>query len=45
MNTLYMLIGVPCAGKSTWIKSCGIDAVILSTDDKIEDAAAAEGKT
>ena len=45
MNTLYMLIGVPCAGKSTWIKSCSIDAVVLSTDDKIEAAAAAEGKT
>lgn len=45
MQTLYMLIGVPGAGKSTWIKNCGIDAVILSTDDKIEAAAAAEGKT
>ena len=45
MQTLYMLIGVPGAGKSTWIKNCGIDAVILSTDDKIEAAAVAEGKT
>jgi len=45
MQKLYILIGVPGSGKSTWIKNCGIDAVILSTDDKIEAAAEAAGKT
>lgn len=46
MPKLFMLIGVPGSGKSTWIKSQGFrDAVILSTDDKIEAAAAAQGKT
>lgn len=45
MHKLYMLIGVPGSGKSTWIKNCGIDAVVLSTDDKIEAAAEAAGKT
>ena len=45
MQNLYMLIGVPGVGKSSWIKNSGLDAVILSTDDKIEAAATAEGKT
>jgi predicted kinase len=45
MPKLFMLIGVPGSGKSTWIRSRNHDAVIASTDDKIEAAAAAQGKT
>lgn len=46
MPKLYMLIGVPGSGKSTWIKNmCDKSQVILSTDDKIEAAASAQGKT
>lgn len=45
MPKLFMLIGVPGSGKSTWIRSRNHDAVIVSTDDKIEAAAAAQGKT
>jgi len=40
-----MLIGVPGSGKSTWIRSRSHDAVVASTDDKIEAAAAAQGLT
>ena len=45
MPRLYMLVGVPGSGKSTWIRSRNHDAVIASTDDKIEAAAAAQGLT
>ena len=45
MARLYMLIGVPGSGKSTWIRSRSHDAVVASTDDKIEAAAAAQGLT
>lgn len=46
MPKLYMLIGVPGSGKSTWLKYMGLDReTVLSTDDKIEAAAAAQGKT
>lgn len=47
MPKLFMLIGVPGAGKSTWIKTQTLtdDAIILSTDNFIEDKAAGEGKT
>lgn len=46
MPKLYMLIGVPGSGKSTWIKNHGDPAaMVLSTDDKIEAAAQAQGKT
>jgi len=45
MPTLFMLIGVPGSGKSTWIRSRNHDAVVASTDDKIEAAAAAQGLT
>lgn len=47
MSTLYMLVGVPGSGKSTWVenqnwsKSC----VYLSSDKFIEDYAASVGKT
>lgn len=45
MATLYMLIGVPGAGKSTWIKNQSYDAVVLSSDDYIEKVAAKQGLT
>lgn len=45
MPTVYMLIGVPGAGKSTWIKNRGLDAVVVSTDDHIESLAATRGGT
>lgn len=48
MPTVYMLIGVPAAGKSTWIANQHFDpenTVILSTDKLIDAEAAAKGKT
>jgi len=43
----YQLIGVPCAGKSTWIKNqiWALGLTIVSTDAFVEDYARAEGKT
>jgi predicted kinase len=44
--TLYMLVGVPASGKSTWLKQQQLNhAVVLSTDDWIEQAAASQNKT
>lgn len=47
--TLYMLVGVPGSGKSTWIKTAEFneefDTVIISTDNIIEDLAAYHSKT
>jgi predicted kinase len=47
MPNLYMLIGVPGSGKSTWIKNQNFDSnvVIISTDDIIERHAQAQGLT
>lgn len=45
MATLYMLVGVPGSGKSTWIKNNEHNAVVLSTDNYIERAAEKHGKT
>lgn len=47
MPKLFMLVGVPGSGKSTWIKNQTLtnDAFILSTDNYIEDKANAEGRT
>lgn len=44
---LYMLIGVPGSGKSTWIKNsyAAKNAMIASTDNLIELAATVNGKT
>lgn len=43
--TLFLLIGVPGSGKSTWVKSHSSDAVIVSTDDYIEQVAKNSGLT
>lgn len=47
MPKLYMLIGVPAAGKSTWIKSqeFASKSVVVSSDRFIDEHAAKEGKT
>jgi predicted kinase len=45
MPKLFMLIGVPGSGKSTWIREHSHEAVIASTDDYIEAVAAAQGLT
>lgn len=47
MTVLYMLVGVPASGKSTWINSYQFiaDPIVLSTDNYIEQQAAAAGKT
>ncbi len=45
MAKLYMLIGVPGSGKTTWIKNNKHNAVVVSTDDYIERVAAKQGKT
>lgn len=44
---LYMLIGVPGSGKSTWIKNqdWALGLTIVSTDAFVEDYARAQGKT
>ncbi len=45
---IYVLVGLPGSGKSTWIKNnkhfLGDDVVIVSSDDYIEARAAEEGK-
>ena len=43
----YQLIGVPGAGKSTWIKNqdWAVDIPVVSTDNFVEAYALAEGKT
>lgn len=43
----YQLIGVPGAGKSTWVKNqpWSKDCVVVSTDDFVEDYAKRVGKT
>lgn len=45
MPKLYMLVGMPAAGKSTWREANKGDAVIISTDDIIDQTAAARGST
>ena len=47
MPTCYQLIGVPGAGKSTWIKDqiWALGLTIVSTDAFVEDYARAQGKT
>lgn len=44
--TLYMLIGVPCSGKSTWVENnAGPDDVYVSSDYFVEKFARRMGKT
>lgn len=43
--TLYMLIGIPASGKSTWVRNNTNKCVIASTDDYIEKRAEEAGKT
>jgi predicted kinase len=47
MPKLYMLIGVPASGKSTWIagQDWTRDCVLVSTDKLIDIEAARQGKT
>ena len=47
MPKLYMLVGVPASGKSTWIKSrdWSDNTVIVSSDHFIDEHAEKEGKT
>lgn len=45
---IYMMVGIPCSGKSTWADQFAVvleGCVPLSTDKIIEGAAAATGKT
>jgi len=47
MNKLYVLVGVPAAGKSTWVKNqdWAKDCAYISTDHYVERQAELEGKT
>ena len=45
MPTMYMLIGVPASGKSTWVEKNKGDALVISTDNLIEMYAAENSKT
>ena len=47
MNKLYVLVGVPGSGKSTWIanQEWAKDCVIVSTDEFVEDYARECGST
>lgn len=45
MPTLYMLIGVPASGKSTWVKQNQGSALVASSDDYIEQQAEKKGTT
>jgi len=48
MPKLYMLVGIPCVGKSYWVEQQKFNpekVVIVSTDKLIKDYADSEGKT
>jgi len=47
MPKLYMLVGVPGSGKSTWVKNqdWAKDCVVISTDKYVEEWAESVGKT
>jgi predicted kinase len=47
MAKVYVLVGVPAAGKSTWVKSqdWASSCVYVSTDHHVEAEAARQGKT
>lgn len=46
-NKCYQLVGVPCAGKSTWVAAQDWvqDMPVISTDKFVEDYAKEQGKT
>jgi predicted kinase len=46
-NKLYVLVGIPGSGKSTWVKNqdWAKDIPVVSTDNFVEEYAAREGKT
>lgn len=43
--TLYVLVGAPAAGKSTWVKQEIGNCAYISTDHFVDEYAAAQGKT
>ena len=47
MKKLYVLVGAPASGKSTWIKEqiWALGLTIVSTDAFVEDYARSQGKT
>ena len=47
MNKMYVMVGVPASGKSTWIENqkWAKDIPIVSTDKFVEDYAKSQGKT
>jgi len=47
MNKCYQLVGVPCAGKSTWIKNqiWALGLTVVGTDMYVEMEAHRQGKT
>ena len=47
MATVYVLVGVPGSGKSTWIQNqdWARDCVIVSTDNHVEQEAQRQGRT
>ena len=45
MPTMYMLIGLPASGKSTWVEKNKGDALVISSDNLIEAYAADHGIT
>ena len=47
MSKVYVLVGVPGSGKSTWIKNqiWALGMPVISTDNLVEDYARQQGKT
>ena len=45
MPKLWMLVGVPAAGKSTWIKRHDSNIMVASSDAYLDRIAASQGKT